>query len=267
VTICPTRSVSNSALAVQIRVITALMLRDVRTRFFGHGAGYLVAVFWPLAHIAILLVLFSATGRVVPFGSSIILYFAVGLAPTMAFIYASRWIMLSTVMNKSLLSFPVVKLFDILIARCILEVLSSCLMCILLLVILSSIGIDVMPASSSEALKAMSAALLLGAGVGFLNGLLTVVLPLWVTGYALVTIIIYMLSGVLFVPDSLPEIGREIVAWNPVLHSVEWMRVAYYGTYTSRTLDKTYLLSFGFGSVFLSLVALRFGQRFLLTSR
>lgn len=263
----PVRPTSNSAVAVQVRVIIALMLRDVRTRFFGHGAGYLVAVFWPLAHIAILLVIFSGTGRVAPVGSSMTLYFAIGLAPTMAFIYASRWIMLSTVMNRSLLSFPVVKLSDILIARCLLEILSSCLMCAILFVVLFALGLDVTPASSSEVSKAIGAALLLGAGVGFLNGLITVVFPLWVTGYSLVIILIYMLSGVLFVPDSLPEVAREIVAWNPVLHAVEWMRVAYYGAYTSRTLDKTYLLGFGFGSIFLSLVALRFGQRILATSR
>ncbi len=43
------------ALNRQGRVIYALMLRDVRTRFFGNGLGFLgLSVIWPLVHIVIL---------------------------------------------------------------------------------------------------------------------------------------------------------------------------------------------------------------------
>lgn len=252
-----------SPLLIQARVVRALILRDIRTRFFGHGAGYLIAIAWPLAHIAILLGIYVALGRTTPYGNSLVLYFATGLAPTMAFIYASRWIMLSVVANKPLLGFPIVKLLDVLIARGILETLASCCMVLVLLAVLSAAGIDVRPVSSPEAMKAMAAAMLLGIGLGFVNGLIAVVYPLWVTAYALTIILIYMTSGVLFIPDALPEIGRYVVSFNPVLHAVEWMRVAYYGAYSSRTLDKTYLLSFGVGCLFVSLVTMRFGQKIL----
>jgi capsular polysaccharide transport system permease protein len=260
-------SVSHAPLTVQARILKALMLRDIRTRFFGHGLGYLIAVAWPLAHIAVLLLIYSFLGRVAPYGSSMTLYFATGLAPTMAFIYASRWIMLSAATNKPLLAFPIVKITDILFARGILEILSSALMAIILLATLAAFGIDVRPASAPQAVEAMCAALLLGLGIGFVNALIALLFPLWVTAYALIIIVIWMCSGVLFVPDALPEIGRQIVSWNPVLHAVEWMRVAYYGSYSSRTLDKTYLLAFGYGSVFISLAVIRFGQRMLTNSR
>jgi capsular polysaccharide transport system permease protein len=258
---------SHSAIIVQIRILKALMLRDIRTRFFGHGLGYLIAVAWPLAHIAVLLLIYSFLGRVTPYGSSMTLYFATGLAPTMAFIYASRWIMLSAATNKPLLGFPIVKIADILFARGILEILSSALMVIILLATLAAFGIDVRPASAPQAVEAMCAALLLGLGIGFINALVALIFPLWITAYALIIIVIWMASGVVFVPDTMPEVGRQIVSWNPVLHSVEWMRVAYYGSYNSRTLDKAYLLAFGFGSVFLSLATLRFGQRILTNPR
>ncbi len=261
------RSRFRSLFSVQLNVVRALILRDLRTRFFGHGAGYLIAIAWPLVHIACLIGIYGLTGRVTPFGSSLVLYFAVGLAPVMSFIYASRWIMLSALSNKVLMSFPVVTLWDILLARAILETLASCCMIIVLLCAIVALGINVEPVSWTEALKALSAVMLLGIGVGFLNGLISLVLPMWVTGYALLVIVIYITSGVLFLPDQVPEPVRVILAWNPVLHAVEWMRGAYFGGYTSHTISKTYLIGFGTGSLFLALILMRYGRRMLLNSR
>lgn len=251
----------------QVNVLKALILRDIRTRFFGHGLGYLVAIAWPMAHILILLAIYKGIGRLPPHGSSLGLWFATALVPVMTFMYASRWIMFSVVMNKSLLYFPIVRLADVLIARGILESACACCMALGVMGFLFLVGIDVIPAIPAEAMKAMGAAILLGLGMGFINGIVAVVWPLWATGYSLILIGLYILSGVLYVPDELPEKARQILAWNPVLHSAEWMRVAYFPSYHSRTLDKTFLISFGSGALFLALVLERYGRRLLLTSR
>jgi ABC-type polysaccharide/polyol phosphate export permease len=50
-----------------------------------------------------------------------------------------------------------------------------------------------------------------------------------------------------------PEIARYYLSFNPVLHAVEWMRSAYYPDYGSLVLDKTYLLYWGIGTVFVGL--------------
>ena len=57
----------------------------------------------------------------------------------------------------------------------------------------------------------------------------------------------------MFVPDALPEIARYYLSFNPVLHAIEWMRSAYYPDYGSLVLDKTYLLYWGIGAVFVGL--------------
>jgi capsular polysaccharide transport system permease protein len=158
-----------TALRAQANVLRALMLRDIRTRFFGHGLGYVFAVGWPLAHIVILLALYNVTQRVAPIGSSLTLYFATSLAPVIAFIYGSRWIMFSAVTNKTLLYFPLVKIFDVLLARALLEAAASCFMVIVLLIALTALGIDVRPVSAPEAMKAMAAAIVLGVGLGFIT--------------------------------------------------------------------------------------------------
>ena len=63
-----------------------------------------------------------------------------------------------------------------------------------------------------------------------------------------------MASGVLFVPDALPEIARVPLSYNPVLHVVEWMRSAYYEGYGANILSRTYVLTWGATMLFLGLV-------------
>ena len=102
-------------------VIHALMLRNIRTRFFGHGFGYFIAVGWPLTHIIALILLFEFSGRISPYGESSVLFVATGAIPFMIFSYLSRFMMLSVLSAKPLLAFPEVSLLDVLISGALVE--------------------------------------------------------------------------------------------------------------------------------------------------
>src|SRR5271168_654845 len=77
-----------SAAARQRRVLSALMLRNVRTRFFGHGLGYLMYIAWPLSHILIIVAMFVVAGRTAPYGDSVALFIATGAFPFWITIYS-----------------------------------------------------------------------------------------------------------------------------------------------------------------------------------
>jgi capsular polysaccharide transport system permease protein len=255
-----------SLLQSQSRVIVAIMLRDIRTRFFGNGVGFLVAIGWPLTHILALLAIFSLFGRGAPYGESITLFFATGLVPFMAFMYMSRFTMLSLIMNKPLLVLPAIRVVDILVARALLEMLGSCCTIILLLIIFWFLGIDFVPPDIVEAAFALGAAMLLGIGFGMLNGVIAMAAPTWATGYALVLVLAYITSGIAFVPDAMPEKVRYYLSFIPTLQTVEWMRSAYYEGYSS-ILDKTYTVSFGVVVLFLGLAIERLVRGHLLINR
>lgn len=51
------------ALIEKKHVMTAVILRDMRSRFFNHGLGFLIVSLWPLAHMIILIGLYTAMGR------------------------------------------------------------------------------------------------------------------------------------------------------------------------------------------------------------
>lgn len=256
-----------SAVKRQWRVLYAVMLRNIRIRFFGHGIGYLVKIGWPLTHLVILVTVFSIAGRAVPYGDSAVLFFATGTIPYITFAYLSRFMMLYVIANRSLLGFPEIKILDILLASALLEILSACCVVIVFLILAWLAGIDAMPRDIVQASLAFGASILLGFGAGLLNGVIALAMPAWFTGFTLILMLIWASSGVVFVPDSLPAIIREPLSYQPVLQTTEWMRSAYYEGYGGLVLDRTYVIGFALTMVFLGLLIERLTRGHMLALR
>jgi len=230
-------------LRTQWRVIVALILRDIKSRF-GNEFGFALAIAWPLSHVLLLLLINTGMGRITPYGDSAALWFATGIVPFMSFSYMARFIMLGIVLNRPLLVFPKVKITDILFARAIVEVLNAGCVILILALIFWSLDIDFMPGDIVQACFALGASMLLGLGVGVINAIIAAAAPVWVTGYALFNLVLWASSGVFFVADSLPEIIRYPLSFNPVLQAIEWMRSAYYEGYGATVLDRRYMITF-----------------------
>ncbi len=242
-------------LALHGRILLALMIRDVKTRFFGHALGFVLAIAWPVSHIFIVMAMNAAAGRQAPYGDDPALFYATGLLPFMCFNYMSRFTMLGVMMNKPLLNYPNVKVADVLIARAVVEVLNAAVVIIVTTVILTAMGVDVRPTRPQEAMYALLACMGLGLGFGIFNGVIAGIVPFWFTVYSLLQIIMWFASGVIIIPDELPEAARWWLSWNPALIGVEWMRSAFYDGYgLGELLDKRYMLGFVFSSIFFGLV-------------
>lgn len=254
------------AIVVQARVIGALILRDVKTRFGGNPFNYLLAIGWPLGHIAILLIIYTLAGRVAPYGSSALQFFATGVLPFLIFNYPARFVMLSVAFNAPLLGFPIVTLLDLILARIILEIVSACAVIMIVAATLYCLGVDVMPVDRVQAVAALCATLLLATGVGVLNSLIAKKFVAWQLAFVVFMIALYMASGIIFLPDSLPDWIRDILAWNPLLQAVTWFRSAYYEGYGSLHLDRRYLVIFGLMTLVMGFVLERLSRRWLLSS-
>lgn len=257
----------SDALTMQWRVIVAVMLRNIRTRFFGHGFGYLIAIAWPIVHILMVVLVFSAFGRGLAFGESALLFVATGTVPFMTVSYLSRFMLQSLSMSRPLLAFSQVKIIDVLFASALLEILTSCVVVLVMVALAWAFDIPFWPSDIVQAVCAYGSAVLLGVGFGLLNGVIMYAAPLWFTIYMLITILLWMMSGVTFMPSAIPEPARSWLAYNPILHSIEWMRCAFYESYTSTVLDKTYVLVFGCASILLGLALERGMRGFLLVSK
>lgn len=216
------------ALESYLHVLHALMLRDMRTRFGGTLWGYGVVVLWPCVHIFMLIGIYTFQHIPAPVGNSAPLFFATGAVPVLIFQYISREVMKATIINKPLTYYPQVKLFDLILARVLVEIVTGFLGLIVVVSLLTALGTDARPADSFLAVTAYLAAIALGIGVGVVNVAIVGFFPGWLMGYALFNILMYVASGVMFMPSFLPDKIYYWMKFNPALQLAEWMRAAYY---------------------------------------
>lgn len=256
----------SSALAFRrmLNVMHAVVLRDIRSRFFNHGLGFLVVPMLPVAHIAILLTIYTVTGRQAIFGEDLALFFATGLVPALTFSYISRQMAFSVLSNKNMLGFPAVRLLDIMLARSFLELIGIVISIMCVGTILVVIGSPLLPQSPQDALFAMIFTIILSIGIGIIVSVISAILPVFAMIYSLSVVIVYLSSGAPIYLHVFPEKLLYFCSFNPVFHAVEWMRGAYYLGYPTQHLDKTYLIMWSLISLSAGLLLERLARPFIL---
>ena len=246
-----------AALSRKGNVMKAVILRDMRTRFFNHGLGFIIVPLWPLAHLVILLTLYHVMNRAAPYGSSLNIFFATGLIPTLSFLYISRHMALSLLSNRAMLGFAVIRPGDILIGRAALELIGVAMMVFLTFILLVALGDDPYPFDPGNAALALLTAIVAGVGAGMTIGVLCIIFRAAITLYYLLSFVLWILSGTLFVASALPAPLAHVLSFNPLTHYVEWMRIAYIPGYPDQFLDRTYAVGFALCLVFSGLLAER----------
>ncbi len=130
-----------------LHVIHALMLRDMRTRSAvavglrrrrpcGPASTSSSDRIYTFQHIP------------VPIGNSSPLFFATGAVPVLIFQYISREVMKAVMMNRPLTYYPQVKLFDLILARVLVEIVTGFLGLIVVVSLLTALGVDPRPVHS-----------------------------------------------------------------------------------------------------------------------
>lgn len=225
---------------VQLSVIGALLMRDIRTRFGRSHIAYLFALVMPVGHVVVTTTIWLAIQKPVPVGDSALIFFSVTMVPFIVWSYPQRQIALAILVNRPLMYFPRVKIPDIMLARSILEMVTAFVAVCCVLVILAAAGETLEPKDPFMLLSAILIALYFGVAMGMFNALIVGIWPGWTLGTALLSMIGWASCGSIFMIEAVPSPYREWLAANPLLQCVEWARVAYYWDYTSSVLDRWY---------------------------
>lgn len=244
-------------------IMFALIMHDIKNRFFGSGLGQILMILWPFVHIIVLLVVYNFSHRPHPYGTSTLQYSAVSVFPFICFNYVTRWVVISAITNRNFLQYPIIKPLDIIIARMLLEVISMTIVGALLVFVVVACGDEAMPANPMEAVCAIGGTLFFAAAFGVPNAVIAFILPMWNIVIAIVIVCSYIASGILFVTSEMPEQIRVPLSYNPLLQCIEWLRVAYYSDYPTNVLDKTYVIAFSMASLTLGLLLEKLFRRYL----
>lgn len=221
-----------SGLSVQKRVVHALFLRELKTRFGKYRWGYLWALLEPAIHLGILMLLFGYfMARTMP-NISYSVFLVNGLLP---------WLMVSKTAvrslnaieaNKGLLNYGPVHPVDTILARALLEGIIYFVVYLIFMFALVLSGETVSVANTAVIITIWGCLLLLAVGLGLI---------LMVVGHAfpniekLVPILIrpfYFLSGIIFSITRIPAEFHQYLDWNPLLHAFDLLRHALVPGYT-----------------------------------
>lgn len=230
------------SLGVYINVLRALILRDIKSRFLGSAWGYLISLGWPLSHIGILLLIHSTLGRLQPYGDSAAVWYSTGIIPFMAFSYTMRFIILGATQNSPLLSFPVVKFMDIVAARIVVEIFSVAIIFTVVSVGIWIVGSSFVPSDPLKAFYAIAISVCLGTSMGVFFSGPARISNAWGIIAVLISIILWLVSGVLFTPFFLPEPLPTIFFYNPIAQAIALFRASYFSGYADGFIDIPYML-------------------------
>jgi capsular polysaccharide transport system permease protein len=219
-----------------------LLIRETRTRFGDSKLGYGWALLEPILHILMLSVVFAVLmrGRP-PIGDEFFIFYYTGIIPYHLFVHTSSSMTYAITSNGALLQLPLVGTCDVLMARGLLELLTDTLVAATLLAGFGAVGLGALPHDLLGVSATMLVIWLLGCGAGFINAVITAFAKSWDKIWAQLTRILYFCSGIFYVPGMMPDWIRDILAWNPVLHAVDWFRSSFFQQYEPHWLDRSYL--------------------------
>jgi capsular polysaccharide transport system permease protein len=248
----------------RLRVLFALVLREMGTSFGRSAGGYLWALGEPLGGVLLLALVFSLAVRTPPLGSSFILFYATGMMPFSLFKAMSGGVAGAVSSNKGLLTYPVVTVLDAVLAKFVLNLLTSLMVTLILisgivLVLDLHVNLDL-----GSAATAMGLAALLGLGVGATNCVLFGFFPTWKNVWGVLTRPLFLISGIFFTFESVPKAFQAVLWWNPLVHVTGVMRAGFYGTYDPAYVSYPYVLGLGLGLFAAGAVLMRRHASFLI---
>jgi capsular polysaccharide transport system permease protein len=229
------------------RVLFALVMREMTTRFGRSSAGYLWALIEPAAFIALLSLAFSQIAHSPPLGRSFPLFYATGY---IAFSYYSDIAALtgrSVQVNRSLLSYPAVTPLDTVLARFLLQALTGLAVAAAVFGGVLAVFAEPVRLAPVPLILAFALAALLGLGVGLVNVSLFALSRGWEVAYGVISRVLFLVSAVFFTYESLPASAREILWWNPLVHVVGLMRAGFYPVYDAAYVSVAYAATLGLG--------------------
>lgn len=246
-----------SAWAVQKRVIAALLLREMLTRYGRHNIGFLWLFVEPMLFTLGVTTLWTFAKASHGTNLPIVAFALTGYSSVLLWRNMPARCIGALKPNLSLMYHRQVKVLDVLLARLLLEGAGATISFVVLSLIFISIGwldppeniLEVMGGWVSLAWFGMSIALLLSAW----SEQSELVDKLWhPTQYLL-----FPLSGAAFLVDILPPEARNIVLYLPMVHCTEFIRDGYFGSKFHAHHDMAYVLVFCSLTTLIALAQLR----------
>lgn len=235
------RPVSAARRFATLRVIGALVLREMASTYGRTPGGYLWAVAEPAAGIFLLTLIFSFAGLKPPIGSNFPMFYATGIVPFLYYMDLSGKVSQSLNFSRPLLEYPSVTFFDALAGRIITNMLSGLLVVYVIFVVLYVTADTRTDPQFYIIMNALGMATALGVGIGTMNCFMMMRFSVWNKLWAIVNKPLFIVSCIFFIFDAVPDYVQEYLWYNPLIHVVGMMRRGFYPSYTADYVSPAYV--------------------------
>lgn len=244
------------ALRIQLRVVGALLMREIITRYGRHNIGFFWLLLEPTIFTVGVVILWNVMHQFQGLRVEVTPFIVISYASLLLWRNCSFRGLKAIEPNRSLLHHRPVKIQDIFIARMTLEVAG--VTGAFLLLLMAVIGLDLMKMPRDITL------LLVGwMFMAWFSVCLGTILGCWSEHSDLVDRIWHPISyfllvgsGTFYMVDWLPQAAQEWVLWVPMVHPIEMMRAAYWGSSARFHFDVGYILLVCLAMTLISLLSL-----------
>lgn len=251
----------SESLRIQLRVIGALLRREMLTRYGRHNIGFLWLFAEPMLFTIGVTILWTATKSIHGSDLPIVAFALTGYSSVLLWRNMPGRCIGALQANLALLYHRNIKVMDIYIARLLIEFCGATISFVGLALLFLSIGWIAPP---DDVLKVFAGWLViawfgcaLAIGLGAISYLSELVDKLWHP----FSYLLFPLSGAAFLVAALPQFAQDIVLWVPIVHGIEFVREGFFGSQARAIYNLGYLIPFNLVMSLFALIALRYVSR------
>ena len=244
-------------LSIQGRVISALLMREIITRYGRHGIGFMWIFVEPMMFTLGVTALWTITKSSHGSNLPITEFAATGYSTVLLWRNATSRCILAIVPNLALLYHRNVRVIDIFAARLLLEIAGGTISLMVITLVFMSIGLMRAPVDLLYVIIAWLLLTWFTIALGLVVGALSERSETFERFWHPITYLLFPLSGALFMVDWLPARAQKYILWVPMVHCTEMLRHGYWGNAVRTHEDPAYLMLFIFILFFIGLALTR----------
>ena len=232
----------DSSWTIARRVVGALLLRELLTRYGRNNIGFLWLFVEPMLFVLVVTVIWATIRNIAGSNIPIVAFALTGYSSMLLWRNMPGRCIGALRSNMSLLYHRQVTIQDVYIARVFLEFVAVTTSFVALGI--AFYAMDWLPAPENV-LQILGGWLLLGwfgIGLGWTIGGLAEKFPPVGTLWGPFSYILMIFSGVAYIADVLPQNMREIVLWLPMLNALEYVREGWFGSLFRAHYDIPYVI-------------------------
>lgn len=229
------------AIIIQLRVIKALLFREVITRYGRHNVGMLWMVGEPMLFTLGVTSLWSIVKMHTVSDIPIVAFAVTGYSSVLLWRNAANRCAKAIEPNLSLMYHRNVKVIDIFLARILLELIGATGSMIVLTIFFSMFGMMAWPADVVTIGQGWALLSWFALSLGFVVGAISERSETFERLWHIITYVLFPLSGAMFMVSWLPTTLQNAVLMLPMVHGTEMIRHGFFGKIVETREDPAYM--------------------------